>query len=104
MAYTETARKRARTAAGIFPAVSAGTITFTAPGINTVTTNTDTFNVPGSKVGDLVFVSPKAIAAGLYVEGAEITAPGTLTVKLRNPTAGTIAGAATQLSYIVLRG
>lgn len=104
MAYTETARKRARTAAGIFPAISAGTITFTPPAINAGVTNADTFNIPGARVGDLVFVSAKSISSGLVVIGAEVQIGNAVQVKILNPTAGSVAGASTQISYIVLRG
>jgi hypothetical protein len=104
MAYNETARKRFRTASGVFPAISAGTITFTPPNVTGGTFVQDTFNIPGARTTDMIFVQPKNVATGLDIMSAEITAPSTLNVKLFNPTGITITGVSSQINYIVLRG
>lgn len=99
MAYTETARKKFRSLIGRI----AGIVTFTLPNINATTTNSDTFKVPGARVGDVIVVTPLSIADGLFVVGAEITSINTVTLKIRNITGSTVNGASTKFGFVVTK-
>lgn len=104
MAYTETARKKSRTNVGLLPAVALGRVTLTMPNIAAHTANSDTFKIPGTRVGDHVHVTVESGADGIFVQSAKVTAPNTVTLKVTNATAAQVNGAAAVFQYVVFRG
>lgn len=104
MAYAETARKKSRTHVGLLPAVALGRVTLTMPNIAAHTTNSDTFKIPGTRVGDRVFVQKVSGAAGLFVQSAIVSDIATVTLKVANATAAQVNGAEAAFDYVVFRG
>lgn len=62
-----------------------------------------TLTIPGAKVTDLIFVTPRNLAAGLYVREVTVTAANTVTVVLRNETAGAVDDGASEYDYQLVK-
>lgn len=59
--------------------------------------------ITGAKTTDLIFVTPRALAAGLYVREVTVTDDDEVTVVLRNETAGAVDDAASDFDYILVK-
>jgi hypothetical protein len=77
-----------------------GTVTLTYPLIAAAGSDTQTGACPGALVGDLVLVNPAAaLAAGLVISQARVSAANTIAVELGNITAGGLTPGATVFGY-----
>lgn len=64
---------------------------------------TATLTITGADTDDIVFITPRAIAAGLVVIEAVVTATDTVTVGLYNPTASGVDDAASDYDYMLVK-
>jgi hypothetical protein len=81
-----------------------GTVSVDPPNIGGNASNTFTVTITGVQPGDLVFLTPPSdIEGGLVFQGANVTAAGTVTIRMRNVTGGAINGIARTWSYMVIR-
>lgn len=62
-----------------------------------------TLTIAGAKVEDMIFVTPRALAAGLYIREVTVTADDTVTVVLRNETASPVDDAASDYDYQLVK-
>jgi hypothetical protein len=81
-----------------------GTVTVDPPNINANTSTTFTVTITGVQPGDLVFLTPPSgIREELVFQGADVTTPNTVMIRMRNVTGADADGAALQWSYMVIR-
>lgn len=64
---------------------------------------TAVITVAGADTGDLVFVTPRALLAGLVVCEATVTAANTVSIKLLNTGAGALDDAASSFDYMLVK-
>lgn len=82
-------------------AVRSGTVAIDPPSIASATRGTATAAIAGVAPGDLVLLEPPAtLEAGLLYVGHTVTAAGTVTVMLYNPTAAAVDGASRTWRYL----
>ena len=81
-----------------------GTVTSANPAsIAAGAVGTVTLGISGADTGDLVFVSSRAIATGLVVMEATVTASGVVTLGLFNPTTDAVDDAASDFDYMLVK-
>jgi len=80
-----------------------GTFTIDPASLNAATEAEETFTIDGVASGDLVFVSPQSLTAGLLVKGARVTAADTIGVTLRNELTTSVNGGSVTYSYLVVK-
>jgi hypothetical protein len=81
-----------------------GTVQVNPPNIGGSSSTTFTVTITGVQTGDLVFLTPPSTLEGaLIFQGADVTAANTVTIQMRNVTAGDVDGASLQWSYMVIR-
>lgn len=81
-----------------------GTVTSANPAsIAAGAVGTVALTITGAKTTDLVFITSRAIATGLVVMEATVTADDTVTVGLFNPTAGAVDDAASDFDYLLVK-
>lgn len=84
--------------------VEFGTVTSSNPAsIAAGAVGTATLTISGADTGDLVFISSRAIATGLVVIEAYVSAANTVTIGLYNPTAGGVDDAASDYDYMLVK-
>lgn len=84
--------------------VEFGTVTSSDPAaITTLAEGTATLTITGADSTDLVFLTPRGLAAGLIVKKATVTGTDTVTVTIFNGTAGTINDGATDYDYVLIK-
>jgi hypothetical protein len=86
---------------GVFENVSAGTAALTPAAVAADTTSESTVNVPGCAVGDIVLLSCNASIGTLLMQG-EVQAPGVVTIKFANVSAGAVTPPAANYTAICL--
>lgn len=81
-----------------------GTVTSADPAsISAGAEGSVTLTIAGADTNDMVFIQARALAAGLYTREATVTAANTVTVVLRNETAGAVDDAASSFDYILVK-
>jgi hypothetical protein len=81
-----------------------GTVTSSNPAsIAAGAVGTATLTISGADTGDLVFVSSRAIATGLVVVEAYVSAANTVTIGLYNPTGSGVDDAASDFDYMLVK-
>jgi hypothetical protein len=81
-----------------------GTVSVDPPNIGANTSTTFTVTITNVQTGDLVFLTPPSTLEGALVfQGANVTAANTVTIRMRNVTAGAVDGLARTWSYMVIR-
>ncbi len=81
-----------------------GTVSVDPPSINANSSSTFTVSIAGVNVGDLVLLTPPSnMEADLVFQGADVTAGGTVTIRIRNVSGAVVDGAARTWKYIVIR-
>jgi len=81
-----------------------GTVTSDNPAsIASGAEGTAVLTVTGADTGDIVFVTARALIAGLAIAEATVTAADTVSVKLVNTTAGALDDAAASYDYILVK-
>lgn len=69
-------------------------ITITPTSVTAATTSSQSFAVPGARVGDSVSVTPPAIVAGVAPVCARVNANDSITITFMNATAGDLVPSA----------
>lgn len=62
-----------------------------------------TLTITGADTGDMIFVSPRGLLAGLAVADVTVTATDTVVVKLVNTSAGALDDAAASYDYMLVK-
>lgn len=83
--------------------VEFGTFTLNPTTINAASESEVTTTFDGVASGDLVFVNPRSLTAGLHVKGARATAADTVGVTLRNELTTSVDGAEITYDYVVVK-
>ena len=80
------------------------TATIDLASVAAATTSSQSFTVPGLRLGDFVYVTaPIALNAGLGIVNARVTAPDTLSLRVMNATAGALDAASGSFVILVVR-
>jgi hypothetical protein len=83
--------------------VLTGTATLDFPSTAAASTSTLTISVPGAQVNDAVILGLPAVMTSGLVYDAYVSAPGTVTVRTQNLTAGALDPAAAVFKVAVLQ-
>jgi hypothetical protein len=83
--------------------VEFGTFTLNPDTINAATEAETTIEFDGVASGDLVFVNPRSLTAGLLPKGARVTAADVVGVILRNELTTNVDGASITYDYVVIK-
>lgn len=83
--------------------VEFGTFTIDPASLNAATEAEETLTLDGVASGDLVFVNPVSLTAGLLVKGARVTAADTIGVTLRNELTTSVNGSSVTYHYLVVK-
>lgn len=84
--------------------VEFGTFSLDPASIAANSQGVETATITGAKTGDMIFVSPEALAASMVCVGAKVTGADTVSIYLNNTIDATTAvdGAAKTYSYVLI--
>ncbi|GIV50346.1 MAG: hypothetical protein KatS3mg038_0867 [Candidatus Kapaibacterium sp.] len=85
-------------------AIMHGTVSVDPPSINANSSATLTVTINGVEPGDRVFLTPPdTFEDDLIFKGAAVTAPDTVTIKIRNVSGSAVDGSARDWNYLVIK-
>lgn len=80
-----------------------GTFTIDPASLNPLAEAEETFALDGVNTGDLIFINPISLTAGLHAKGARVTATDVVGVTLRNDNTQAVNGGSITYGYFVVR-
>lgn len=83
--------------------VEFGTLTYNPASLLTVAEAEGTIAFDGVAAGDLIFVTPRALTAGLVCKGARVTASDVVGITVANFSTGTVDGGEITYDYVVVK-
>lgn len=83
--------------------VEFGTFTIDPASLGAAAEAEETLTLDGVASGDLVFVNPRNLTAGLFAKGARVTAADTIGVILRNELTTSVNGGSITYDYLVVK-
>lgn len=80
-----------------------GTFTIDPASLNAATEAEETLALDGVNTGDLIFINPVSLTAGLQTKGARVTATDVVGVTFRNNTTQAVNGGSVTYQYLVVK-